>query len=85
MGSSGEQIAVADFGLDGIGGGFLPAVPNKGSSRHLCRSARWNLILWIDTDFIQHGDLHKMANGLCCDNTKVNNSVEGKKGQISVE
>lgn len=84
-GSSGEQIAVADFGLDGTGGGFLPVVPNKGSSRHLCRSARWNLILWIDIDFIQHKDLHKKANGLCCDNTKVNNSVEGRKGQISVE
>lgn len=39
----------------------------------------------LDTDFIQHVDLHKMANGLCCDNTKVNNNVRGKKRRISVE
>lgn len=34
----------------------------------------------LDTDFIQHRDLHKMANGSCCSHTKVNNHVRGKKG-----
>lgn len=36
----------------------------------------------LDTDFIQHRDLHKMANGLCCSHTKVNNNVRGKKGRL---
>lgn len=33
----------------------------------------------LDMDFIQHTDLHKMPNGLYCDNTKVNNNVGGRK------
>lgn len=39
----------------------------------------------LDTDFIRHVDLHKMAHGLCFGNTEVNNNVRGKKGRISVE